>query len=202
MHDVVWLLRHGDTEWTDGERHTGLADVPLSDAGRMQARRAGELLAPHTFDHVLVSPQRRALETCALAGFARKVRVCADLVEWDYGNLEGLTDEQTRATRPGWDQFRDGAPGGETPLDVEARIERMMGMLNELSGSRLLVGHGKSLRALAARWLGFGTSAARLLALDPAAISMLERTSDGPMLRLWNCSPSLLALPAGNGSVS
>jgi probable phosphoglycerate mutase len=97
----VWLLRHGDTEWTERERHTGRQDVPLSDEGRAQARFAGRLLAGRSFDSVLVSPQRRAIETCALAGFAGGAEIRDDLVEWDYGEFERITDDDAHVAQPG-----------------------------------------------------------------------------------------------------
>ncbi len=195
MSDRVWLLRHGDTEWTQRGLHTGARDVPLSDAGREQARAAGTLLAGHTFDHVLVSPQSRALETCKLAGVGADARLTVELVEWDYGRYEGLTDEQVREHDPDWDLFRDGAPEGESPGQVRARVDVALARITELGGVCLLVGHGKLLRALAARWLERDIELGSALALDPAAISLLERTADRPLLRLWNYSS--LVLPAG-----
>ena len=152
MSDCVWLLRHGDTEWTQRGLHTGREDVPLSEAGRDQARAAGRVMAHHKFDYVLVSPQTRALETCRLAGLEARAGRNGDLVEWDYGEYEGLTDEQTEMRDPGWDLFRDGAPGGETPEQVRARVDRVIDGVKRLCGLTILVGHGKLLRALGARW--------------------------------------------------
>jgi probable phosphoglycerate mutase len=193
--DCVWLLRHGDTEWTERGLHTGTRDVPLSEAGREQARAAGALLASRTFDNVLVSPQSRALETCELAGFGADARLTVELVEWDYGQYEGLTDEQVHERDPDWDLFRDGAPGGESPGHVQARVDAALARIAKLDRVCLAIGHGKLLRALAARWLGCGIELGRALPMDPAAISLLERASDGPQLRLWNYSN--LVLPAG-----
>jgi probable phosphoglycerate mutase len=193
--DCVWLLRHGDTEWTERGLHTGVRDVPLSDAGREQAKIAGAVLAGRTFDHVLVSPQSRALETCELAGFGAGARPTVELVEWDYGQYEGLTDEQVRERDPDWDLFRDGAPGGESPGQVQARVDAALARIAELRGVCLVVGHGKLLRALAARWLGRDVELGSALAMDPAAISVLERAPTGQSLRLWNYSR--LVLPAG-----
>jgi probable phosphoglycerate mutase len=193
--DCVWLLRHGDTEWTERGLHTGARDVPLSDAGREQARVAGAVLAGRTFDHVLVSPQSRALETCELAGFGADATLTVDLVEWDYGEYEGLTDEQVRAHDPDWSLFRDGAPGGESPGQVQARVQVALARIATLHGVCLLVGHGKLFRALAARWIERGgIELGDALPMDPAAISLLERTPAGPLLRLWNYSR--LVLPA------
>jgi len=193
MSDCVFLLRHGDTEWTEHELHTGLRDVPLSDAGRDQAREAGRLLAGRHFDRVLVSPQSRARETAELAGIAEPDEVDHDLVEWDYGEYEGQTDAQVRRVDPDWNLFRDGAPGGESPEHVRARADRVLAHVGQLEGVVLLVGHGKMLRALAARWLGYDVSLGSGLAMDPAAICVLEREQTaGPLLRLWNYTSTVL----------
>jgi broad specificity phosphatase PhoE len=117
----VWLLRHGATEWTADELHTGAREVSLSEAGREQARRAGKLLAGRRFGTVLVSPQTRAIETCRLAGYADQATLSDDLVEWDYGDYEGRKSSEILAGRPGWRLFRDGCPNGEQPADVGAR---------------------------------------------------------------------------------
>ncbi len=186
MSDCVFLLRHGDTEWTQHEWHTGRQDVPLSEGGRDQARRAGELLAGQPFAHVLVSPQSRALQTAELAGVGTLGQVDDDLVEWDYGEYEGKTDAAVRKVEPGWDLFRDGAPGGEDPTQVSARVDRVLSRVSTLDGVVLLVGHGKTLRALAARWLRRDIALGSGLAMDPTAISVLEREAAGPLLRLWN----------------
>jgi probable phosphoglycerate mutase len=194
--DRVWLLRHGDTEWTESERHTGVRDIPLDDDGRAQARRAGRLLAGIQVDRVLTSPQLRATETCRLAGFGGRGVACEDLAEWDYGEYEGLTDEQTEERAPGWDLFRDGAPGGESPEQVVARIRRVLELVEDIRGPCLLVGHGKVLRGLAAMWIGGGIELGAALPLDPAAISLLERERVGPLLRLWNYTGGLPPAPS------
>ena len=186
MSDCVWLLRHGDTSWTERELHTGLADPPLSDAGRREAQRAGRLLRGERFERVLVSPQARALESCRLAGFADGAERVELLVEWDYGELEGRSDADTHAERPGWNLFRDGAPGGESPEDVARRGEQVLARLRTLQGRCLVVGHGKFLRALAALWIGAPVALAAALPLDPAAISVLEHEHGQPLLRRWN----------------
>ncbi len=186
MSDCAWLLRHGATEWTKEGRHTGREDVPLSAEGREQARQAGEFLAARRFDHVLVSPQTRAVQTCQLAGFGDQLLTRGELVEWDYGQYEGLTDAETQRTHPGWDLFRDGCPGGESPGQVSARIDGLLAEVYALDGSCLLVAHGKLLRALAARWLRQSVELGSVLSMDPAAISLLEREPGRQLLRLWN----------------
>jgi probable phosphoglycerate mutase len=186
MASLIWLLRHGDTTWTEHERHTGRKDIPLSEAGRQQARRAGELLAGIAFASVLVSPQRRAMETARLAGLQIEGHTCAQLVEWDYGEYEGLTDEQTRERYPSWSLFRDGAPGGERPDDVAARADRLIERCRTLPGPCILVGHGKMLRALAARFIEQPVALGAHLPMDPAAVSILQDERAGSLLRLWN----------------
>jgi broad specificity phosphatase PhoE len=192
MPDSIWLLRHGDTSWARSQRHTGRQDVPLSRTGKAQARRAALVLAGRPFAHVLVSPQTRALETCALAVHGVPTTVCEDLVEWDYGEYEGLTDAETQALAPGWNLFRDGCPGGESPAQVTERVDHVLELVARLEGDCLLVSHGKLLRALAARWLKHDIALGNDLALDPAAISRLQREEERPLLGLWNLSPSLV----------
>ena len=119
----VYLLRHGETEWSLNGRHTGVTDVPLTENGRIAARRLEPILAKETFALVLTSPLRRARETCELAGLGAQANVEPDVVEWNYGEYEGLTTEQIRLTRPGWSVFRDGCPGGETPEQIGARAD-------------------------------------------------------------------------------
>jgi broad specificity phosphatase PhoE len=190
--DSIWLLRHGDTSWTRAQRHTGRQDVPLSRTGRAQVRRAGLTLVGRQFPHVLVSPQLRALETCRLVGRADHAQLRDELAEWDYGEYEGLTDEETQQRSPGWSLFRDGCPGGEAPEQVQQRVDRVLEVVRPLEGPCLLVSHGKLLRALAARWLGCDIAMGSVLPLDPAAISLLEREGERPLLRLWNLTPSLV----------
>jgi probable phosphoglycerate mutase len=149
------------------------------------------MLAGVRFATVLVSPQRRAIETAQLAGLEAGAHHCDGLVEWDYGDYEGLTDQQTRARYPGWDLFRDGAPGGESPVEVRARVDHVIERCLRLPAPCILVGHGKTLRALAARWIGESVALAARLPLDPAAICILEREAVGPLLRLWNYTGEL-----------
>jgi broad specificity phosphatase PhoE len=186
MTDRLWMLRHGATEWSQRELHTGRADPPLSAEGREQAAAAGHRLEGRRFARVFVSPQLRARETCDLAGFGEPAEVWDELVEWDYGRYEGLTDHDTDERRPGWSLFRDGAPEGESPAQVAARVQRILGRLAPEPGPCLLVGHGKLLRALAALWLAEGIELGASLPLDPAAVSVLERQDNVALLRLWN----------------
>jgi probable phosphoglycerate mutase len=184
--DPLWLLRHGATEWSERELHTGRADPPLSAEGREQATAAGHLLRGCRFAGVMVSPQLRAQETCRLAGFGDQAEVWDELVEWDYGTYEGLTDDDTDERRPGWNLFRDGAPDGESPAQVAARVYRILRRLESMPGPCLLVGHGKLLRALAAVWIAESIELGTSLPMDPAAVSVLERDDDVQRVRLWN----------------
>ena len=186
MSSCLWLLRHGATEWTEDGRHTGREEVALSEVGREQARAAGRYLDGNEFAHVYVSPQARAMETCRLAGFEEQARIRDELVEWDYGEYEGLTDEQTQEREPGWELFRDGCPGGESPDQVIRRVDRFLAEVSEVDGPCLAVGHGKSLRVLATRWIASDVSLGSVLAMDPAALSLLEREAEQPLLRLRN----------------
>ncbi len=202
MSDSIWLLRHGDTSWTRAQRHTGRQDVALSRTGRAQVRRAALTLVGRPIEHVLVSPQLRAMETCRLVGRADGAQVCEDLAEWDYGEYEGLTDDETEERAPGWSLFRDGTPGGETPEQVQARVDHVLDLVRPLEGPCLLVSHGKLLRALAARWLGSEIAMGSLLPMDPAAVSLLERDGDRPLLRLWNLTPDLVRADSLGETVS
>jgi broad specificity phosphatase PhoE len=180
----LYLIRHGETEWSRARRHTGRTDVPLSPAGEAEARALGAHLAGLEVDRVLASPLRRAVDTAHLTGFGAQVETDAGLVELDYGEYEGLTTPEIRAKRPGWDLFRDGCPGGETVADAAGRARRL---LAGLGGERvLLFGHGHQLRILTACHLGLAPEAARHLFLGTASVSVLGREHDWPAVLLWN----------------
>ena len=123
---VVYLARHGETAWSRSGRHTGLTDVPLTEAGERNARRLGERLAGLGFATVLTSPLKRAVRTCELAGFGGEAETDRDLLEWNYGQYEGRRTREIQEERPGWQLFRDGCPGGETPDQVGARADRIV----------------------------------------------------------------------------
>jgi probable phosphoglycerate mutase len=184
----VYLGRHGETEWSLSGQHTGRTDLPLTPRGEANARRLGRRLAGWTFARVFTSPLRRAMRTCELAGFAGVAEVDADLVEWDYGRFEGLRTAEIHAQAPGWNVFRDGGPGGESPADVTARADRVVQKIRAVNGDVLLFSSGHFLRALAARWLGLDVTAGRFLALDTASLSILgyEHHLDDKIIRLWN----------------
>lgn len=188
------IMRHGETEWSRGLRHTGRTDIPLTEAGQEQARAAGKLVAGQAFGLVLVSPLVRARETAALAGLADAVPE-PDLMEWDYGGYEGLTTAQIRETRPGWYLWADGVvPGdaehpGEQAEDVGRRVDRVLDRVRPVLASGddvALVAHGHVLRVLTARWLDLAPSDGRLFALATAGVSTLGTEHDFPVITGWN----------------
>ena len=180
------LVRHGATEWSAAGRHTGRTDIPLSADGEAAARALRGRL-PARPDAVLVSPRRRAVETCRLAGLGDFAQVDDDLQEWDYGDYEGLTTPEIRATRPDWNLWRDGCPGGETAAEVAARADRVVARLVAAGGVAVVFAHGHLLRVLGARWAGLPPERGAVLALDPATISTLGWEREQRVIRRWNC---------------
>lgn len=183
----VWLVRHGDTEWTKSGQHTGRTDLPLLGSGRDQASRLRAVLASRRFATVLTSPRRRAAETAALAGFASAVHD-ADLAEWDYGDYEGLTSAQVLSKNPGWTLWDDGAPGGESPGEVGSRADRVVLRVRAIDGDVLLFSHGHFLRVLAARWIDLAPGAGRNLYIGTAGLGVLGFERADPVIRSWNIS--------------
>ena len=183
---VVWLVRHGETEWARLGRHTGWTDIPLTATGRDQAQELGQRLAGHPFRLVLTSPLSRAAETASIAGFGTVAITDPDLREWDYGDLEGRVTEAIRIDHPGWTIWRGPWPGGETIDDVAARADRALVRIREVDGDTLVVAHGHVLRVLAARWLGLPPTSGALFALDTATISVLSWERGTPVIETWN----------------
>ena len=188
MLPAIYLARHGETAWSLSGQHTGLTDLPLTERGEDNARRLGEHLRRLSITKVLTSPLRRAARTCELAGFGAAAEVDKDLVEWNYGQYEGRTSAEIHAERPDWQLFRDGCPGGETPDQVGARADRVVGRVREARGNVLLFSSGHFLRLLGARWLGLEPAAGRYLLLSTASLSALgyEHDRSQPVIRLWN----------------
>jgi len=184
----VYLVRHGETAWSVSGQHTGWTDLALTAHGEAQARRLQGRLGSVNFDHVLSSPLQRARRTCELAGFAAAEILDSDLLEWNYGDYEGRTLAEIRRTRPDWELFRDGCPGGESVAEVTERVDRVLSRVRMLRGAVALFSSGHVLRVLGARWLGAPASLGRGLALDPACICVLGFDHDGadPVVRLWN----------------
>jgi len=182
----VYLVRHGETAWTLTGQHTGLTDIPLTEHGRESARRLEPVLARHDFELVLTSPLGRARETCELAGFAGRAEVEHDLLEWNYGDYEGLTSKQILAISPGWFLFRDGCPGGEGPEDVGARVDRVIARVRSLRGHVALFAHGHVFKVLAARWLGLPVASGSHFIIDTATLNILSYYQGIPALKRWN----------------
>jgi probable phosphoglycerate mutase len=183
----IVLVRHGQTEWSANGRHTSYTDLPLTVEGGRQARALRPVLARRSFAAVLCSPRLRAQETAKLAGLEVAATV-DDLTEWNYGDYEGLTTATIREQRPDWDLWRDGCPGGESPGQVSARLDRVLARAGELldRGDVALVAHGHSLRVAGARWIGLAASAGALLMLDTGTLSCLGHEHARPAIRSWN----------------
>ena len=182
----VVLVRHGETEWSRSGQHTGRTDVPLTDAGVRNAELLGPRLERRRFTAVFTSPLSRASETCRLAGLGERAEVREDLLEWDYGEYEGITTEDIRARRPGWLLWRDGCPGGEDARQVGARADGLIDDLRRLDGDAALFAHGHVLRVIAARWVALPPEAGGLLALSTGTLSVLGYEREVAVIRLWN----------------
>jgi probable phosphoglycerate mutase len=188
----IYLIRHGETDWSRSGKHTGVSDIPLTEHGREQARRLRQELATAHFELVLTSPLRRARETCEWAGLAQRAQIDADLMEWNYGDYEGLTSEQIHAIRPAWTIFNDGGgAGGETPEQVGVRADRVIARVRTLEGDAALFAHGHVLRVLAARWLGLPPGAGAHFLLDTAALCVLNTSGGVAAMKHWNVTPEL-----------
>ena len=185
---VVYLARHGETEWSLSGQHTGLTDLPLTQRGECNARLLGARLKGLEFARVFTSPLQRARRTCELAGFGSRAEVDRDLVEWDYGEYEGLRTADIIAKRPDWQLFRDGFPGGESFEQIGARADRVVKGVRSIGGSVLLFSSAHFLRVLAARWLGLEAQGARYFLLSTASLSTLtyEHNPSEPAIGLWN----------------
>ena len=182
----LYLVRHGETEWSRARRHTGRTDLPLSPVGEAEARALGDHLRGLEVDRVLSSPLTRALATAKLAGFGDRVERTDALLEFDYGEYEGLTTPEIRARRPGWDLFRDGCPGGETAETATDRIRPLVAELAASEGRIILFSHGHQLRILTACYLGLPPETARYLFLGTASLSVLGTEHEWPAILLWN----------------
>lgn len=185
----VVLVRHAETAWSKAGQHTGRSDLPLLDEGRRKAQRTRPRLRGVSFARVLTSPLQRAVETCRLAGFGDVAETRDDLCEWDYGDYEGLTTAEIRERDPEWLVWREGAPGGETPEDVQRRVDRLVTELADIcaSGDDVLVfGHGHLLQALGIRWVELPIADGRLVVLGTAGISRLGWKRELRVIDTWN----------------
>ena len=183
---VIYLARHGETAWSVTGQHTG-----LTERGERNALRLGQRLAGSVFAKILTSPLQRAFRTCELAGFGAVAEVDPDLVEWNYGDYEGLRTAEIHAVRPGWQLFRDGCPNGESPQDVGARADRVVSRVRAFKCDVLIFSSGHFLRVFAARWLGLEPFAGKFFILDTASVSALSYEHDlsSPAIRFWNDTP-------------
>ena len=181
----VWLVRHGETEWSRDHRHTSTTDLPLTAVGEESAAALAPRLAGESFDLVLASPRQRARRTAELAGHPGP-ELTDDLVEWDYGDYEGITTAEIRETVPGWSVWTHPVPGGESAAQVTDRLDRVVRRLAGVGGRALVFGHGHALRALTARWLGLPVGDGRLLRLDTATVSVLGHERETPVVLRWN----------------
>jgi broad specificity phosphatase PhoE len=185
----LWLIRHGETEWSLSGAHTGRTDIPLTPAGEAKAAAIGRYLNGRKFALVLTSPLQRARETCRLAGYGDVAQLEPDLMEWSYGEYEGRTSAEIRQEIPGWNIWINGVSGGETVEQVGARARRVIGRATAYEGDVALFAHGHVLRILTACWLGLEPAAGRLFAFDTACLSVLGYEREIRVIERWNESP-------------
>jgi broad specificity phosphatase PhoE len=186
MHLQLWLVRHGETEWSASGQHTGRTDLPLTLGGKLHARQIAGFLGGRAFTLVLTSPLQRARETCRLAGYGESAIIDTNLREWDYGEYEGRTTPEIQIDRPGWSLWRDGAIDGERIEQVAARAQKVIDRAAANSGDVLVFAHGHILRVLAACWLDLPPDAGRLFALGTASVSVLGYERDTRVITQWN----------------
>ncbi len=182
----IFLVRHGDTEWSESGQHTSHTDLPLLPSGVEHARELAPVLSGLEFARVLSSPLRRALETARFAGFGDRVELVSDLAEWNYGDYEGLTSSQIHAIDPDWDLWRDGCPGGESPTHVTTRVDRLISDAVTADGDVLMFAHGHILRSVGARWVGQGVWFGARLYLSPATLSVLGHEHETRVIERWD----------------
>lgn len=195
---MIYLIRHGETAWSASGQHTGRTDLPLTPSGEEAARGLGARLGHIRFTHAFASPRRRAMDTWRLSGLKPLPEAREDLSEWDYGDYEGLTSDQIKQRRPGWNVFADGCPNGESPADVAARADRVIEWLRTFDGPIAICSHGHFGRALGARWIGLPIIDAGRMLLSTASVSILDfehGQRDRPAVLLWNESSSI---PSGD----
>jgi broad specificity phosphatase PhoE len=183
---TVWLVRHGETEWSASGKHTGRTDIPLTDTGRRQARALRRHLEGQRYETVLVSPLGRALETCRIAGFGDRAQVEPALIEWDYGVYEGRRTAEIRQEIPGWSVWTHDLPEGESVAQVGARVDPVVERLASVEDAAVVFAHAHLLRVLAARWIGLPPEAGRHFTLGTASISVLGWERENRVIVCWN----------------
>jgi broad specificity phosphatase PhoE len=189
----LYVVRHGETEWSLSGQHTGSTDIPLTAGGEEEAKRLAPWLSGISFSCALCSPRQRAQMTCELAGLGALAEIEPDLAEWDYGDYEGLRTPEILKERPGWNIFADGCPNGELPDQVSARADRLIRRLETLDGNVALFSHGHFSRVLTARWIGMPAIGGQRLMLDTGTLSILQddpRHPENRVIALWNAGPS------------
>lgn len=186
MASELWIVRHGETEWSASGQHTSRTDLPLTEAGREQARRVADTLAGVGFLEVLCSPLRRARQTAELCGFGAAAQITDELREWDYGDYEGLTTPQIHAERPDWELWTDGCPGGESPGAIGERIDGLLARIGAVEGVVLAFAHGHVLRVLAARWCELKVADGARFALATAGVGVLGHEHETRVLSRWS----------------
>jgi len=184
----LYVVRHGETEWSRSGQHTGRTDLPLTAAGEAEARTLAPRLSGLIFDRVYSSPRLRARQTCELAGLGGQIETEPDLAEWDYGDYEGLRAEEIRAQRPDWNIYRDGCPNGESPEQIAARADGLIARLRTWQGTTALFSHGHFSRVLAVRWVNWPVTAAGAFIISTASVGLLtyEQSRSRPGIGLWN----------------
>ena len=182
----VYLIRHGETEWSKSGQHTGLTDIPLTENGKKQAKALGKRVRLIAFDHVFSSPLKRAYDTCTLCGLREKAIVTDDLLEWNYGDYEGKKTIDIHKIDPHWNIFTNGGPHGETVEDIQNRTDRFLTHIRDLEGNIAVFSSGHFSRALATQWLGLPLEAGQLFILSTGSLSILSHEHQKPALLLWN----------------
>jgi len=185
----LYLIRHGETEWSLSGQYSGHSDIPLTAHGETAAREVGKRLQHVPFAHVLMSPLQRARQTCLLAALKPAPEIEPNLTEWDNGDYEGRTPAEIREAQPEWNLFRDGAPNGESPAQISERVDLLIAHLRTLDGNVAIFSHGHLCRVLAARWIGLSVEQSERLLLNTASISILSYAHDcpdEPAIALWN----------------
>ncbi len=190
----IYLVRHGETEWTKTGQHTGLTDKPLTEQGKREAVALKRHLVHIPFAKIFSSPLKRARETCELAGFSKQLEIDNDLVEWNYGDYEGLTSDEIAQKEPDWNLFNDGVPNGETFEQIAARADRVLKRIAKIDGDIAIFSSGHFLRVLTARFLGYSVAEGRNFLLFPASISILSYDRKDPTVLLWNLNIFLRSL--------
>jgi len=187
----IWLIRHGETEWSLSGQHTGRTEIPLTEVGERRAIAVGRQLAGKKFALVLTSPRERARETARLAGYGGVAVVDDNLQEWDYGAYEGVTTKDIQKTAPGWTIWDGPVPHGETIEQVAARADAAIRRAKETDGEVAFFAHGHILRVLTARWLRLSPTAGRLFALDTGSIGILGYEHETAVITQWNFVPAV-----------